>query len=62
MWKLVNYRCSNCKKVFQEEWFKRGEKIPRYLKKPLCLDCGGTFEIWNFKNNKQQWTFMDKRP
>jgi len=61
MWKPVNYRCSNCRKVFHEKWFKTGDKIPKHLKKPLCSDCGGTFELWNFKKNDQNWKFFDSR-
>jgi len=60
MEKLVNYRCSKCKKYHREKYCDTNIKIPKKLK-DKCPECGGTLEMFNFKNNKQQWELFDNR-
>jgi len=59
--KFVNYRCSACHKHEQEEVYTTGQEIPDQLSGKYCPICGGLLKKWNFKNNSQQWKYMDER-
>ena len=55
--KLVNYKCKDCG-VDTEILYQDTECVPEKLEN---CSCGGEIFIFNFKNNKQVWKFMDER-
>jgi DNA-directed RNA polymerase subunit RPC12/RpoP len=58
--RVVGYRCSNCRKHYEDELYMPGDKIKKVLKH-RCPDCGGVIKMWNFKKNDQNWKYMDTR-
>lgn len=54
--KLVNYKCTKCKRE-AEELFQDSETPKDTLGK---CSCGGELKKWNLKNNSQVWKWNDK--
>ena len=57
--KLVNYKCTECS--YEEEILYRDRERVRKVLVHVCPICGAELKKFNFKNNKQQWKFMDER-
>lgn len=56
--KLINFRCASCEKDREELFYDSEEQPPELEEK---CDCGGTFVMFNYKNNPQVWKFLSAR-